>query len=66
MEWYRLKIILGGLGKMHDKLNCAAVIFDLFETLITEWGHKKYTIGLIIFRKKNEVGKRLRSMYDTK
>lgn len=20
-----------------------AVIFDLFETLITEWGHKKYT-----------------------
>lgn len=43
---------------MHDKLNCAvwkdghpatgmekykAVIFDLFETLITEWGHKKYT-----------------------
>ena len=24
-------------------MNCAAVIFDLFETLITEWGHKKYT-----------------------
>jgi len=23
--------------------NCKAVIFDLFETLITEWGHKKYT-----------------------
>lgn len=22
-------------------MNCAAVIFDLFETLITEWGHKK-------------------------
>ena len=20
-----------------------AIIFDLFETLITEWGHKKYT-----------------------
>ena len=20
-----------------------AVVFDLFETLITEWGHKKYT-----------------------
>ena len=24
-------------------MNCKAVIFDLFETLITEWGHKKYT-----------------------
>ena len=24
---------------MKDKV----VIFDLFETLITEWGHKKYT-----------------------
>lgn len=24
-------------------MECKAVIFDLFETLITEWGHKKYT-----------------------
>lgn len=24
-------------------MKCRAVIFDLFETLITEWGHKKYT-----------------------
>ena len=24
-------------------IKCKAVIFDLFETLITEWGHKKYT-----------------------
>lgn len=24
-------------------MKCKAVIFDLFETLITEWGHKKYT-----------------------
>lgn len=24
-------------------MQCKAVIFDLFETLITEWGHKKYT-----------------------
>ena len=22
---------------------CKAVLFDLFETLVTEWGHKKYT-----------------------
>lgn len=47
-----------GLIDMHDKLNRVvwaggnlamgmekykAVLFDLFETLITEWGHKKYT-----------------------
>ena len=25
-----------------------AVIFDLFETLITEWGHEKYTKRKII------------------
>ena len=24
-------------------MKCRAIIFDLFETLITEWGHKKYT-----------------------
>ena len=24
-------------------MKCKLVIFDLFETLITEWGHKKYT-----------------------
>ena len=24
-------------------MECKAVIFDLFETLITEWGRKKYT-----------------------
>jgi len=24
-------------------MECKAVIFDLFETLITEWGHQKYT-----------------------
>ena len=24
-------------------MECKAVIFDLFETLITEWGHEKYT-----------------------
>jgi hypothetical protein len=24
-------------------MECKAIIFDLFETLITEWGHKKYT-----------------------
>jgi len=24
-------------------MECKAVIFDLFETLITEWGHPKYT-----------------------
>ena len=24
-------------------MKCKAVIFDLFETLVTEWGHKKYT-----------------------
>ena len=23
-------------------MKCQAVVFDLFETLITEWGHKKY------------------------
>lgn len=30
-------------------LKCKAVIFDLFETLITEWGHKKYTKNEICF-----------------
>lgn len=24
-------------------MKCQAVLFDLFETLMTEWGHKKYT-----------------------
>ncbi len=31
--------ILDNLSESHFK----AVVFDLFETLITEWGHEKYT-----------------------
>ena len=28
---------------MEVEMKYKVVIFDLFETLITEWGHKKYT-----------------------
>ena len=31
-------------------MECKAVIFDLFETLITEWGHKK------VYQKRNVCG----------
>ena len=30
-------------GNMKESPRFKAVIFDLFETLITEWGHEKYT-----------------------
>lgn len=30
-------------------MECKAVIFDLFETLITEWGHEKYTKNEMCF-----------------
>ena len=30
-------------NRIGDHMKYKAVIFDLFETLISEWGHEKYT-----------------------